>query len=195
MQRECTPRKLELTVSGDLFSDYVCCGCAHTLLPPYLSCTHVEKEVNRPHRILTSRVGTFHLLRIVTSDSSRAVQPAHFQPSHPETSSMCLNHAQSQELVLISDSKSFRLNLNTNIQSGRGRTALFEAVLRIRHNRSPKDVDNGVDIIKYLSGLAYPGNELDVNVPKHKVCNRTALIMASYTATPGWLFQWLNTLR
>lgn len=86
-------------------------------------------------------------------------------------------------------SEKLELNVNTSSESGRPRTAPFEAVLRIRHNRNPKGVDNGFDIIKYLSGLDYPGNELDVSTPNHKLCNRTALMMAIYTATPGWLVQ------
>ena len=73
-----------------------------------------------------------------------------------------------------------RLGAKSNIQSGRGRTALFEAVLRIKENSSGKDLQESVEIINVLCNLAYPGNEVDVNVPNPKLYNRTALMMAIY---------------
>jgi ankyrin repeat protein len=84
------------------------------------------------------------------------------------------------EYMCITDSKFSRLDANSNIQSGRGRTALFEAVLRVKEISSPEDLKKSVDIINALLDLAYPGNEVDVNVPNPKLSNRTALIMAIY---------------
>jgi ankyrin repeat protein len=72
------------------------------------------------------------------------------------------------------------LGANPNSQSAKGRTALFEAILRIKDNMSSKELEKSTEIIKNLLELASPGNEVDVNIPNPKLSNRTALMMAIY---------------
>ncbi|KAH6676237.1 ankyrin repeat-containing domain protein [Halenospora varia] len=64
-----------------------------------------------------------------------------------------------------------------NTQSGRGRTALFEAILRldIEHKQSP-EIEKSLKAVELLLNHKIKGHQLDVNIQNFKLRNRTALI-------------------
>lgn len=89
-----------------------------------------------------------------------------------------------KKVYAVLTSEPSRLGANSNLQSGKGRTALFEAVLRIRANSSWKDLDKSVEIIEALLNLAHPGSEVDANVRNPKMSNRSALMIAIINGHP-----------
>ncbi|KAH6675779.1 ankyrin repeat-containing domain protein [Halenospora varia] len=64
-----------------------------------------------------------------------------------------------------------------NKQSHKGRTALFEALIRLkREDNSPEDIEKSLQIVKLLLDPSLRGGQLDVNIRNPKLLRRSALI-------------------